>query len=207
MDDASRRLLEEESRELAHALRDAGLDVDSVYDLVNTRDSYPEGIPVLLEYLPRVSHPRMKEGIARALGVVEARPRAAEPLLREFRRYQALTKSEEHTKWAIANALSTVADDSVFREIAVTLQDAEHGGPRSGMVASLANMKRHRGEAVELLLSLVHDEALATQAMITLGTMGEPSAREAIEPFLDHEDPWVRDQARRALAKIEKAGE
>lgn len=43
--------------------------------------------------------------------------------------------------------------------------------------------------------------------MITLETMREPSAREAIEPFLDHEDPWVRDQARRALAKIEKAGE
>lgn len=148
----------------------------------------------------------MKEGIARALGVPEARPRAAKPLLREFRRYRARTKSEAHAKWAIANALSATADDSVFHEIAATLQDSGHGAPRSGMVASLANMRGHRDEAVELLLSLVHEEDLATQAMITLGAMREPRARKAVESFLDHEDPWVRDKARRALTRIENAG-
>lgn len=205
MDDRSRKLLEEESQRLVRALRDVGLDVGSVYDLVNTRDPYPEAMPVLLDHLPRVRHPRMTEGIARALGVREAGPPAAETLLRTFEGYQTPTKGEEHAKWAIANALSTVADDSVFAQVAVVLQEPAHGGARSGMVAALANMRRHREEAVELLLRLVHDEALATQAMITLGEMREPRARGVIEPFLDHDDPWVRGQAKRALAKIDKA--
>ena len=70
----------------------------------------------------------------------------------------------------------------------------------------MANMKQHKQEAVELLFDLLHDEDMAPQAMITLGNLREPRARRAIEPFLRHPDAWVRQQAKRAVAKIDKAG-
>ena len=70
-----RRKMEEEDAIVAEALRGAGVrvrggEVRSVYDLVNTKEPYPKAIPVLLEFLPRVTNHRIKEGVARALGVL-----------------------------------------------------------------------------------------------------------------------------------------
>ena len=78
------RALFDEDEMVAEALRAVGVQVRSVYDLVNTKESYPEAIPVLLELLPRVRNDRIKEGVVRALTVREARPVAAKPLIREF---------------------------------------------------------------------------------------------------------------------------
>jgi len=84
------KVREEESACVAQALRkQARLNVTSVWDLVNTRAPYPEAIPVLLEWLPRVRHPRIKEGIVRALTVKEARGVAGKLLIDEFKRVEA----------------------------------------------------------------------------------------------------------------------
>ena len=54
-------------------LRAAGYEMESVWDLVNTAIPYPKALPVLLEHLPRPYPGRVREGIARALAVPEAR--------------------------------------------------------------------------------------------------------------------------------------
>src|SRR4030088_3102473 len=51
----------------------AGVAVQSVWDLVNTKEPYPAAVPVLLEHLRRPYPERVREGIARALAVPEAR--------------------------------------------------------------------------------------------------------------------------------------
>ncbi|NJL26807.1 MAG: hypothetical protein HC897_02470 [Thermoanaerobaculia bacterium] len=185
-------------------LAKVGMKVNSIYDLVNSRASYPSAIPTLLALLPLVSDPRIKEGIARALTVKEARPTASAPLLREFIDYRAETKSEAHTKWAIANALSFVSDDSSFAELSSVLLDKRHGWPRSGLVPALANMRSCREAAVQLLLELLDDEEVAVQAMIVLGNLGVENARSAVAKFLAHPDSWVRQRAKRALEKIDR---
>jgi hypothetical protein len=60
---------------LVQALAEVGLDVKSVWDLVNraTRH-YPEAVPLLLGHLQRPYPDAIREGIARALTVAEARP-------------------------------------------------------------------------------------------------------------------------------------
>ena len=60
-------------RPLLADLRAAGADIDSVWDLVNTRERYPKLVPVLLAHLKREYPDKIREGIARALAVPEAR--------------------------------------------------------------------------------------------------------------------------------------
>ena len=198
--------LAEEDSLVVDALRAIGMRVESIYDLVNTKDPYPEAIPVLLDILPRVGNDRIKEGVARALSVREARPIAARPLIQEFLSVPSGTESEKHTKWAIGNALSVVADDSVFEEVHALCEDRQHGWTRSGIVGAMRNMKKHRAQAIAALTSFLDDEELAVGAMVMLGNLRIPEARTKIERFLEHSDPWVRKEARRALAKIQKLG-
>jgi hypothetical protein len=56
------------------ALGQCGLDVSSVWTLVNTRENYDEAIPALMEMLPKVEDLGEVEGIARALTVKERGP-------------------------------------------------------------------------------------------------------------------------------------
>ncbi len=196
--------LGKEDKIVVQALRTAGLRIKSVYDLVNTKASYPEAIPVLINMLPKVHHDRIKEGIARALTVQEARPIAAQALVREFLRMPSDTESQEHTKWAIGNALSVVADDSVFGDIATLISDKRHGSARAMLLHALCNMREHREQAVHLLMDSLADDKIGVQAMIALGKLRVKKARVGIERFLKDLDPWVRQEAKRALAKIDK---
>jgi hypothetical protein len=51
-------------------LRSAGLEVNSVWDLVNTSDSYPAALPILLKHLQLGSYPdRVMDSLGRALAV------------------------------------------------------------------------------------------------------------------------------------------
>src|SRR5689334_11929248 len=63
----------EAERPIVAALRSAGVDVDSAWDLVNTAEPYPNALPVLIEHLERGDYPdRVREGLARALAVKPA---------------------------------------------------------------------------------------------------------------------------------------
>lgn len=70
--DLRERLQLEEQPILQDLLR-VGILADSIYELVNTDESYPEAIPVLLQHLRRQYDHRIREGIVRALTVREAR--------------------------------------------------------------------------------------------------------------------------------------
>jgi len=67
----ARRLAEWRAAEapLVAELRDAGFDVESAWDLVNTAEPYPAALPILLKHLSRPYPDRVREGIARALAV------------------------------------------------------------------------------------------------------------------------------------------
>jgi HEAT repeat protein len=218
---------------VVEALREqAFLDVQSVYDLVNTPESYPEAIPILLHLLPEISEPKIKEGIVRALTVKEARGIAARPLIEEFKRIDVPPRIPEpegerdryghlirdytpeerrlynlsNLKWLIGNALSVVADESVTDEIVELLMDKRHGGTRSALLHALLRLKP--ANRIEILLELLDDEddGVSIQAALVLGRLRVQAARDKIaDRFLTHPDSWFRQQAKRALAKLDKA--
>jgi hypothetical protein len=146
-----------------------GFAVGSVWDLVNTREPYPEAIPVLLYHLRRVDyHPDIRQGIARALSRRDPQVKEAIPeLLEAFRRDP--DPSFNGPKWAIGNAIETVYDDRYLEEVAELVRDRSHGPARTMLVRALAKSKADLvGETLEALrddpddeVVLVADRALA----------------------------------------------
>ncbi len=191
--------------------------MQSVSDLVNTREPYPEAIPVLLRMLSQVSEPFIKEGIVGALTVKEASGIAARPLLQEFEKIEVPGDEQEatrqglfplwHLKWTIGNALGYVADKGVANEIVALLRDKRHGGTRSELVHAIARLKPLG--TVELLMELLDDEddLTALRAAQALGRMGVKAAREKIaQRFAERmrEDSWYRQRLRRVLERLDR---
>jgi len=109
--DADQKALEEraltEQELLTADLRRAGYRVKWVWDLVNTAESYPDAIPVLLNHLRRPYSDGIKEGIVRALTVREARGIAGSAMIEMLHE----TKDAGFLlRAAVANALTVVAD-------------------------------------------------------------------------------------------------
>lgn len=193
----------QEDKDVTKALQQVGLNVSSVYDLVNSKESYPQAIPVLLDFLPKVKDLRVKEGIVRALTVKKARGTgAAEMLITEFSKIDDSPNSLP-LKWAIGNALSVIADDEVFEKIVDLVYNKKHGKAREMLVSSLANMKDSR--AVDVLIELLQDEETVGHAAFALGKLKVKKAKPHLERLLNHPKAWVRKEAKRALEKIDRA--
>ena len=99
-------------------LAKAGFTVGSVWDFVNTNDTYEAAFPVLLDHLKRPYHQRIREGIIRALTVKEARGLAGGAILDELR-----GETDGENRWALANALTVIADKDQAAGIAALLND------------------------------------------------------------------------------------
>lgn len=183
-------------------LASIGVHVESIFDLVNSRNPYPAAIPALIDLLGEVSDCRLKEGIARALAVKEARPVAARPLLHEFMALRPSSKQEEHLKWALGFAVSRTADDSIFGEVADQLRRCENGWMRSGLVAALGAMPGHHLECVSLLSELVADPDVEVSALDVLSRLRAPEAIPVARRLETHSDSWVRGEARKALKRL-----
>ena len=107
------RELTAEQAPLITDLKDAGVLVNSVYDFVNAGGAPPEAVPVLVEHLRRQYHPRIREGIIRALTVRHARELACPPLVAAFK-----SETEPNMRWVIANALSVLSSLDELRDVA-----------------------------------------------------------------------------------------
>lgn len=187
---------------VVHALAGIGLRVESIADLFNKKQSYARAVPILLEWLPKVTSMDVKEDIVRALSVRWARPAAALPLVEEFRRADDYRGAA--LKWAIANALSVVADDRVFEAVADLARDRRHGKAREMLAFALGNMVNER--AVDVLIELLSDEETAGHAIMALGRLKAARAKEKIAEFRNHDKAWIRRETHKALRNIERGG-
>lgn len=146
---------------LLRALTEVGLDVKSVWDLVNraTRH-YPEAVPVLIDHIQRPYPDTVRAGIARALTVAEARPRW------DF--FMELYRKERgrHAKEGLAVALSGIATDEVIGDVIALAKDQNNGPSRVLLLSSLESSKDPR--AHQALVELGTDPELRKQVHIIL---------------------------------------
>jgi len=127
-----------ESESLIADLKAVGMNVASVWDLVNLSTSYPQAIPVLCRHLLRPYRHEITEGIARALTVAEARGSAARVILAELQR---LPDGAQHSvRWALANALTKCADASMLTEIKALVADDRYKDVRERLKVTLAEI-------------------------------------------------------------------
>lgn len=143
---------------LVDALRSTGLEVRSVWDLVNTTAPYPEAIPVLFEHLHKSYPERVTEGILRALAVPESRSRWKE-LLSIFE--AAPSQETGGLRWAAGCALGAAADDGVIAEVIRIVSDVRYGVDRAPLLPALD--RSHDARARMLLHELRADPVLGKE--------------------------------------------
>lgn len=162
-DAAIQRKAEEYARAeagLVEELRANGLAVGSVWDLVNSTDPYPQALPVLLIHLQRRYPDAVREGIARALAVPDAK--FAWPVLVKLYRQE----HEKRAKGGLAVAIANVADDDVIDELIDLARNPKHGESRLLLLNALE--RSHLPQARRALMELGSDSELHKEIQIIL---------------------------------------
>jgi hypothetical protein len=160
-------------------------------------------VPVLLDVLPKVTRPVVKEAIVRSLSTKYARPLAARALLDEFRRTS--NAEQPSLKWAIGNALSVVTTKEHVDELLELALDPRHGAGRGMLVERLGRVARD-ARVEEALLRLRDDPDVAFQAGTGIRRrFGPARAIEILEPLAAHSSPLVRNAVREHLKRAQKS--
>jgi hypothetical protein len=163
------------------------------------RFDYEAAAPILITWLPRAQTLLVKERIVRSLtGEKAATPGALGPLIREFR--AAREGEAAGLKWAIGNALATLADASIAEELMELARDRRHGKAREMLMDALARTKDER--ALDLLVELVDDDQLAGHAISALRRLGPKSSL----PYLRRARPSLIRQAQEGKTHIARKG-
>lgn len=146
---------------LVAELHAVGLDVTSVWDLVNTDTPYPSALPILLQYLEAGDLPdRVLEGVGRSLAVgpsVEFWDRLVELVVSPSSAGQA-----EGAAVALAGCATDRKVDDLIRVVSETKRRREH-------IYLLRPISKHGGQrGKDLLISLEFDPVLSTEARALL---------------------------------------
>jgi hypothetical protein len=204
--------MSDEERGLLEALEAAGVRTEDfglfTSASIETTFDYERAMPVLIQWLPRVTDPLLKEIIARSLAGEEAAKGAgARALAAEFGK--APSTAEWHSaKWAMADALATLADASLADDLVVLVRERRHGSARQRLCDALARTKDER--APDALIALLDEPDLAGHAISALRRYGPKAWRPHLErarPTLERlaKDPDVPPLARKqAAAALER---
>lgn len=149
-----------EQKELLRDLAQAGHQVVTVWDLVNTNKDYKSAIPVLLDHLSRPYSVGIREGIVRALTVdYTSKWNACAKLIDEYKRLN--DNSENGLKWVIGNAISVVATPDCAAQVINIATDPTNGRSRDMIILRLPRLLG-KDIAKPILMDLVHDLSVNT---------------------------------------------
>lgn len=138
-----RRTAEQEARyaeaekPVVAALAEIGVQVESVWDLVNRKDDhYADAVPVLVAHLQDGSYPdRVREGIARSLSFRKAAPAWSDIV----ELYRSTTDSFDLQEGLAVAMAGTVTDETVD-ELVAEAQREEHGESRLLLLLGLKRL-------------------------------------------------------------------
>jgi HEAT repeat protein len=158
---------------------------------------YERAMPTLVKWLPLVKTPDLKEVIVRGMtGEPSATGEGATVLLDEFRRAPADAVS---LKWAIANALSTLADPSLADGLVELLQDPDQGTGRQMLCEALRRTKDPR--APDVLIGLISDPSVSGHAIAALRDYGPKTSLPYLEKARPALEQVLLDSSATALAQ------
>lgn len=142
-------------------LRDAGVEVNSIWDLVNTSDPYPAALPILMAHLERGGYPdRVMESLGRALAVT--------PSVEFWERLKAryLTPGNPGEEDGVAVALAACATAAQLDDLIGFLSLPERGESRIYFIRPILNVGGQRGR--EFVGSLRSDPTFGKEAQALL---------------------------------------
>lgn len=158
---ARRQQLQQAEQPIVTDLRAAGVEVNSVWDLVNTAEPYPDALQILLEHLQRGGYPdRVMESLARALAVKPAAH--AWEILRDL--YLKAEGHGEEEGLAVALAASATADH--LSALIALLDETSRGSTRIHFLRPIKRVGGKRG--LDVLTSLQDDPLFGKEASALL---------------------------------------
>jgi hypothetical protein len=186
-------------------LAQVGFRVDNVRQLrlefERTGRRYEAAVPALLEWLPRVTYPPLRWDIVETLAVPWAKREAAGPLIDLFRSLPRHAGPSQDPRWEVGNALEALAHPAVADDLLEIAQDRRYGHARQPVVLGLGKLKKDP-RVVPALIGLLDDPDVVGFAIVVLGRLKAEAARAPMERLLDHPEPSIQREARRALAKL-----
>lgn len=192
--------MEADEKKIKDALKRVDIEVGSIYDLVNTSQPYPEAIPILLELLEEdtLSDDQVKEGVIRALAVKEAKGIAGSVLIKEFHK---IPKEKMLLRWAIGNTMAEVITEDEVDDVIEIVKDKQNGMARQMFVLALGKVKSDKAE--KTLIELLGDDEVVAHALDALGRLKSQKAKAKIEELANHSKSLIREEAKKALKKID----
>jgi HEAT repeat protein len=170
--------------------------ISTIADLIHrSEDEYRLALPILIRWLPIATYVSLREDIVRTLSMPAAKGIAGPALVAEFKRAQ-----DDGLRWAAGNALSRVADERLFDELASLIQDPRYGRAREMLAMALAETRNPR--AVPILIRLLNQGDLVGHVAMALGTLRAEDARESLAAVGSNHPAWVRREVEKALAAI-----
>lgn len=157
-------------------------------------------IPILLKWLNKTTDFMAKSWIARCL-TVKGYTEATEELLKLYKTMD----SEKGDKWAVGNAIGVISDKRYIDDYIEIITDKSNGSARQMIVNYMGAFKEERVK--EVLISLLDDEEVNGHAIYALSKFKDISLIEKLEPFTAHKMTWKRNEAKKAIAKLEKLKE
>jgi hypothetical protein len=122
---------------VVQALAEVGVEVESVWDLVNTKADYSQAVPVLEEHLQDASYPdRIREGIARALSF--RRAASAWPTIVGL--YRSTTDSFD-LQQGLAVAMAGTVTEETIDELVTEARREDHGESRILLLLGLQRLR------------------------------------------------------------------
>jgi hypothetical protein len=137
---------QKELGELIDELRQVGLQIHDVWDLVNRPNNYDVAVPILLRHLGKDYCDRNLEGIGRALAIPSSRAYWTE-IVKRFKEIDG--GHFVGAKQGLAVAVAKAVTRETLGELIELLRDERHGNSR---LLVLDGLKRFRGADVSAVL-------------------------------------------------------
>lgn len=180
-------------------LRSRGVNVQSIDDLVNSRDNYLVALPLLVDYLKgRFDDVNVAEAVVRSLTIKEAKGLANEGLIRL---YNVTPREYWSLRWAIGNAFTVLISEDDVPHILDIVEDSDNGISRQMFVLSLGRCK----QSIKILTTLVRlldDDQVNIHALNALIRTRSDVAKSEVSILKNHENPVVRKLAIKYLNLI-----
>lgn len=152
-----KKILDQAEKPIVEDLRRVGVDVESPWDLVHSRDPYPTALPVLLHHLKLGAYPeRILQGVARALAV--------KPAAIYWNDLVSLYKSVDSgdAKDGLAVALMVTVTKDTIGELIELCDDHSAGPERIYFLKPIMRLGGESGQA--MVASVVDDPILGKEA-------------------------------------------
>lgn len=134
---------EKSTKMLKREILNAGLRIESINDLMNTSEVYPEAIPILVEHLSKKYNKNVLEAIVRSVTVKEARGIGLPQKLIKLYNKVPLEQEFESLRWAISNAIwftVTKKDKAIVNKIQEVLENDKDTVDKHRFVSTLKKL-------------------------------------------------------------------